>query len=236
MENSFTRVEKLPAPLRARIVAKLRTAITEGVFKPGDRLVEIALAQRLQVSRPSIREAIRQLEAEGLVEIVPNRGPVVRSLSLQELCDIDDTRALVEGQCARLFVERGTKEDIERLEAHLNGLAKAIAGKKRDEIVLTKSAYYEAFIAGSHSELIQSLVRQLNARVSYLWSSGLSRPGRVTASLNEMRHLLAEIRARDADAACDAAQTNVRNGKITGLLAIGQLDKDQKAEPRRRVR
>lgn len=214
---SWTEITRLPAPLRSQVVANLRLAITEGVFHPGERLVERMLAARLQVSRPSLREAVRQLESEGLVEVQANRGVVVRTLSREELLDIYDLRAVSEGLCARYFAERGTNEDIRTLEARLSELETALTNGQRAPIIVSKTAYYEAFVAGSHSELIKTQVRQLNARVSYLWASSLDRPGRVLAGEAEMRKLYRAIKSRDAEAAFEAAQVYVQHAKETVL-------------------
>ena len=213
----WTTINRLPAPLRSQVVANLRLAITEGVFRPGDRLVERTLAARLQVSRPSVREAVRQLEAEGLVEVRPNHGVIVRTLGRDELLDIYDMRALAEGLCARYFAERGSAKEIQQLDVRLEQLENALTKRQRRAIVICKAAYYEAFVAGSHSELIKTFVRQLNARVSYLWASSLDRPGRITAGEAEMRRLYRAIKSRDGDAAFEAAQTYIRHAKDTVL-------------------
>jgi len=224
MIDSWTHIDRLPSPLRSQVVTKLRTAIMEGVFKPGDRLVERALCERLQVSRPLIREAIRQFEAEGLVEVVPNRGPVVRALTSAEAADLFDVCALIEGLCGRYFAQRGTSAEITQYEAALDALDKALHAGNRDAIRRAKNAYYEAFIAGSHSEAIQNTVRQLKARLSFFWSSSLRNPERIAAGLAEMRAIVKAIKGRDPETAYAASVTYAQHA---AAYVLGLLHEDQ---------
>jgi DNA-binding GntR family transcriptional regulator len=213
--NDWSAIVKLPAPLRTQVVAKLRNAIIEGVFKPGDRLVERVIADRLQVSRPSVREAVRQLEAERLVEVIPDRGPVVCALSLQEVDDLHDLRAAAESLCARYFAERGTDAEIALFRERVTELEQAAQSGVREALIIAKRNYYEAFLQGCHSSMLQSYVQQLNARVSYLWSSALSKPGRVAEGAAEMRSILLAIEAHDPERAEQASRIHVEHGRAT---------------------
>jgi DNA-binding GntR family transcriptional regulator len=207
-------------PLRAQIVARLRAAITEGYYKPGARLVERVIATQLEIGRPLVREAVRHLEAEGLVEIVPRRGPTVRALNLTEVNDLTDISAALDGICAKYFVQRGTDADIALLQQRLSEMADAYASGDRPGIVAAKYAFYEALIAGAHSEILQSYLRQLNARISYLWSAALDRPGRVAESFEELQSLVDAIARRDADAAVAASRLYVEHGRATATHAL----------------
>jgi DNA-binding GntR family transcriptional regulator len=103
--KSTLRIDDVPT-VRAIVAQKLREAIMSGTFKPGQRLVERELCEMTGVSRPSIREALRLLEADGMVNTVPHRGPVVSTISLEEARQLYDARAVLEGfagrECARL--------------------------------------------------------------------------------------------------------------------------------------
>ena len=99
-------IDKSAAPLRRQVLDELRQSIIAGRLAPGARLVERELTAMLGVSRTVVREALRQLESEGLISIIPNKGPVVRELTLGEATDIYSIRAVLEGLAARRFVER----------------------------------------------------------------------------------------------------------------------------------
>ena len=180
----LTEIRQFPAPLRSVVVARLRSAIISGSLKPGDRLIEARLAKMLKISRPSLREAMRQIEAEGLVEIVPNVGPIVRKPTLDEVRDIHDMREVMEGLCARYFAIRGTDAAIDRLERMADMIQAALATADVGEIKRAKQAYYEAFTAGCGSELVRRYVLQLVAMTSYSWGSSLNHPGRPLAGLH----------------------------------------------------
>ena len=90
MANHNLRIS--PKTVQQQIVEKLRGAIIEGVFKPGDRLIEADLCEMLGVSRPSIREALRSLEAERLIDIIPNRGPQIPILTWEQATEIYQVR------------------------------------------------------------------------------------------------------------------------------------------------
>ena len=103
-------------PLRDVVFNTLRQAIITGEFAPGERLMEISLANRLGVSRTPVREALRQLELEGLVRIIPNRGAFVEGITKEDVKDIYEIRARLEGLCAKWAADRITKDQIAELE------------------------------------------------------------------------------------------------------------------------
>src|SRR5580700_12350536 len=109
-------VPRSAAPLRRQVLDELRQSIIAGRLRPGARLVERELIAMMGVSRTVIREALRQLESEGLVAIVPNKGPIVRTLTVEEARDIYAIRAVLEGLAARLFTEQADQTQISRLE------------------------------------------------------------------------------------------------------------------------
>src|SRR5690348_16641926 len=112
--------------VQKQAVEKLRAGILAGLFRPGDRLVEADLCKRLGISRASVREALRSLEAEGLVLIVPNRGPQIPVLSWQQAEEIYQVRALLEGEAAALCAIRATAAHIEGMRAALSTFEKAV--------------------------------------------------------------------------------------------------------------
>src|SRR5215813_3992360 len=116
----------LAAPLRREIENRLRAAIVGGRFKPGERLIERELCEMLGVSRPSLREALRQLEAEELVTILPNRGPIVAALTVVEAEQLYDVRAMLEGLAARRFAETASDADIAALRQALDAFADVV--------------------------------------------------------------------------------------------------------------
>jgi DNA-binding GntR family transcriptional regulator len=236
--RDWLKIDAAPVTLRALIVHKLRTAITRGQFNPGDRLIERDLCERLDVSRASVREAFRQLEAEGLVEVVTYRGPVVRTITLQEAGELYDLRAGVEALCARYFAERGTDAQAQALERAADALGVALRRGNRDRVFEAKSTYYEIFTDGCHSVSVKAIAMQLIARLSYLWSTSLQVAGRVDQGTAELKAVAAAIRRRDAAAAHEAALTYVLHARATGLAAMAAAEDKARApanKPARRA-
>src|SRR3954470_24779969 len=111
------KVDRTAKTLRELSLENMRAAILGGHFKPGERLVERSLCEQLGVSRSIVREVLRHLQAEGLVESVPHQGPVVASLTPDQAAQIYEIRALMEGRAARLFAERASDAALKELVA-----------------------------------------------------------------------------------------------------------------------
>ena len=105
--------------LRGRVFQKLREDILSGKYKEHEELKEVAIGEELGVSRTPVREAFRQLELEGLIQIVPNKGAYVTGITAKDVKDIYMIRSLLEGLCARLATEKITREQMEEMEENI---------------------------------------------------------------------------------------------------------------------
>src|SRR5918998_1196852 len=120
-------IDRAAAPLRRKVLDALRSSIVEGRLAPGSRLVERELIDMMGVSRTVVREALRQLESEGLIDVIPNKGAVVRELTQAEANDLYAIRAVLEGLAARLFVENASAQEVDALERALAATVEAYA-------------------------------------------------------------------------------------------------------------
>ena len=198
-------VQRLAAPLRQQVVDGLRQAIIDGRLAPGARLIERELTEMMRVSRTVIREALRQLESEGLIAIIPNKGPVVRALTLAEAKDLYHIRAVLEGLAARLFTEHADDAQVKRIGQALEVVVKAYAGGDAKQVLETKNRFYDVLFEGAGSETLSSMLGTLHARIWRWRALGLSHPERSAQrskeSVRNLRAMLAAIRKRDAEAA-----------------------------------
>jgi DNA-binding GntR family transcriptional regulator len=226
-----TRAHRDPTPVRAQLAQKLRRLITDGVYKAGDRMTERELCARLGVSRPSVREALRQLEAEGLIDILPNRGPVVKMVSLQDVLELWEIRAALETLIARRFALHGTEQQIDELDKAVRDFDAALKSEDVAFIKATKTALFEALAAGANSITLTAYFRQVNARLSFLWSSSLMFPGRPAESINELFALLAAIRNRNGAAAEAAMLLHVEHGKAIGMYGLRVFEESRRIAP-----
>jgi DNA-binding GntR family transcriptional regulator len=197
--------------VQQQAVEKLRAAILAGVFKPGDRLVEAALCAQLGVSRPSVREALRSLEAEGLVNIVPNRGPQIPVLTWQQAEEIYQVRVLLEGEAAALCARRGTREHVDGMGVALADFEKAVRQDDSARRLSSTAEFYRIMQHGAGNSLIDTLLQRLMARINFLRAQSMSRAGRAKFSAREMRAIYQAVAKGDAKAARKAAETHVKN-------------------------
>jgi DNA-binding GntR family transcriptional regulator len=195
--------------VQAQTVSKLRDAILSGVFKPGERLIETDLCERMGVSRTSIREALRRLEAERLVTIQPNRGPSVTEITWTQAQQIYEVRALLEGEAAALFASRAAEGDIRALKESLQRFQKADATGDALERLSATTQFYEIILNGCGNEIIAELLNGLVARITFLRARSMSQAGRGRKSAAEMQAMFQAIASRKATAAREAAVAHV---------------------------
>jgi DNA-binding GntR family transcriptional regulator len=217
------RMSRVAAPLRDQVSSVLRQAIVERELRPGQRLVERELTDMLQVSRATVRESLRELEAEGLVTVIPQRGAVVASISMKEAADIYEARAAIESLIVRRFVERTDDEHIRRLAGTLPPLREAIdAGRPVGELLAAKDRFYDVLLDGADSSVLSTLLSSLQARVSLLRATSLTAAGRPAEMLAELTALVGAIGARDADEAARLCAEHVRNAGRTGMAELAR--------------
>ncbi len=199
----------LPVTVQGQTVAKLRDAILTGLFRPGERLVEAALCDQMGISRTSLREALRRLEAERLVTIVPNRGPSVTEIGWPEAQAIYDVRALLEAEAASLFARRAAPAQLQSLAAAMADFDSAVRTNNALRRLTATERFYGVILQGCGNAIIAELLQGLVARITFLRARSMSRPGRSNESAAELRKILKAIESGNARAARVAAVEHV---------------------------
>jgi DNA-binding GntR family transcriptional regulator len=213
-------VDRPTTTLRELVVAKLRTAIMEAHFPPGERLVERRLCALLGVSRTLVREALRQLEAEGWIDNVAYRGPTVTRITAEEAQNIYDVRIALEGRAAQLFAERATDVELANLNRAFKVMAAALGTTDLAAQRESVEQFYAVLLEGAHSPVLVSYVRAQRSRLVQLRSLSLSQPQRSRASLAEKRALMRAILARDGDAARRASDAHLTAAAAATAIAL----------------
>ena len=230
----LVRLVQESAPLRRKITATLRQAIEFGMLKPGERLVEKDLCRELSVSRTSLREALRELEVDGLVSNHP-RGLVVTQVSEQDAANIYRVRAALEALVAEQFAEGASEEARAELQRAVRKLEQAYAEKRYGDILTAKKEFYDVLCAGANNMIVLEVLNRLNSRITQLRSASLSDPEREVASMAEIHDLVTALLARDAAAARTAAASHVASAaQYTARLRADRLadDGDEDAQVR----
>lgn len=194
-----------PKTVQQQTVEKLREAIITGVFKPGQRLLEAELCELLGVSRPSVREALRSLEAERLVALIPNKGPHIPILTWEQATEIYKVRALLEGEAASLAAQNATDVSISNMRLALRGFEKAARDADAAAQVGSTADFYAEILRSCDNSVIDEILSGLLARINLLRARSMSMSGRADVSLAEMNAILEAIESRDSDAARRAA-------------------------------
>lgn len=217
MDVEDLRIDANPTLVREHALAKLRAAIASGLYPPGKRLVERELCEALGVSRTSVREALRQLQAEGLIEAGARRNISVAHVSAEDARDIYDLRALIETEAVRRLVENDDCNVIKTLQGMAKTIRKIV--RKGDVPALAEQAavLYETILEGSGSRIIAETGKQLLKRVSYLRLASMSAPQRLDDGMAEWDAIIDAIVARDADAAVMALRSHIVNSRDTIL-------------------
>jgi DNA-binding GntR family transcriptional regulator len=200
------KIESRPITLREQVLNKLRDAITTFQFKPGQRLVERTLCEMLGVSRTSVREALRHLEAEGLVDNVPHRGPIVSVVTPEQAQHLYQLRGTIEGLAARLFAERASDETMAELRKALAGVAAAFEAGEAVRTLAAVNDFYTVLLTGCENPLIERTIKTLHGRIVYLRAITTKRSARARASLEELSAILTAVEARDPVAAEQACK------------------------------
>ena len=227
-ELKSLRIEDVPT-VRAIVAQKLREAIMSGNLKPGQRLVERELCEMMGVSRPSIREALRQLEADGLVNTVPHRGPMVSTISLEEARQLYAARAVLEGfagrECARLH----DPAVVRKIGEALGRLKLALAESDMIAVLEAKTDFYAALIGGCQNAFIERMLKPLHDRITLLRITSMSHPKRVNKSLREVTAIWRAIQSGDADLAERCCVDHVKAAAVAALDMIERSMAKEKA-------
>lgn len=209
-----------PLSLRNHVENYLREAITTGRFAPGEKLVERELCELLQISRTSLREALRQLEAEKLIVNKLHQGPSVAIVSKEDAQELYAVRALLESYAVELFTRNASDAQIRELGAAVDNLHRAAETGERKGLVLAKERFYDVILTGAGNSLIREMLTGMLTRVNLLRATSLSQDERLPVSLKEIRNLYALIQQRDAAAARDAAHHHVMNAQKAAMLVL----------------
>lgn len=218
--NSENKTEKFP--LRDKVFNKLRDDILSGKYKVNEELKEVALGNTLGVSRTPVREALRQLELEGLVTIIPNKGAYVKGITEEDIHDIFVIRTYLEGLCAKWACRYATQDELDSLD-EIICLAEFNATKnKYEQMAELDSRFHQTLYDACGSKMLRHVLRDFHQYVESVRKQTLSRSERACAAIEEHKGILEAIKNRDEELAEELSNehilTTMENLRIRGLL------------------
>jgi len=207
--------------LRTLVAERIREAISTNRFPPGTRLVERELCDLLGVSRTSIREALRELESEGLITVDSGRL-MVAVLSEREVRDIYQVRTQLEGLAARLFARNATEQQFNELEEAAEQLFAIYRDYATAPFLVAKARFYEALFDGAGNEVAASMLRIIHTKVSQLRAASLASGDRAKSSISEIQALMEALKARDENRAEALCIQHIENASKAAMAALRQ--------------
>lgn len=213
-------------PLRDVVFNTLRQAILKGELAPGERLMEIKLAERLGVSRTPIREAIRKLELEGLVLMVPRKGAEVARISEKSLKDVLEVRRSLEELAIELACQRMSPEGLSELESRQREFERAIASGDAMAMAETDEAYHDVIYAGTGNTRLVQILNNLREQMYRYRLEYIKDSEKRQTLISEHEEILKALRGRQAEEAKRAVRGHIDNQEITVLKNLKESEKN----------
>ena len=206
--------------LGSRVFHKIREGILSGKYAANEELKEKNIGDELGVSRTPVREALRQLELEGLVSIIPNKGAYVVGLSKKDIRDIYEMRSLLEGLCAKWAAVNVTEEQLNELEENIF-LSEFHAGKQNwEQMVELDNRFHEILYLASGSKELRHVLSDYHQYVQRVRKITLAEAKRVQESTEEHKVIVEALKKHDPEKAEEAATIHIRN-TVSNMDKIG---------------
>lgn len=213
-------------PLREIVFESMREAILSGVLEPGERLMEIQLAEEMGVSRTPVREAIRKLELENFVVMIPRKGAYVAGVSLKDVADVFEIRSALEGLAAGLAAERITDDELEQMEQALF-FRTSENEMDLEQIVKSDTDFHALVYRASRNERLVQILENLREQIQRFRSTSLAVPGRNKSAIEEHRMIVEALRNHDSEEAQSLAMAHIVTAENVMFETLRKNDPDK---------
>lgn len=201
------------APISTSLLAKLQKDILTGRFRPGQKLTEQDLCREYGVSRTPIREALRQLQTDGLVENILNRGCFVIGLSEQDYMDMFDLRKAYEIQAVRWAIDRITEEEMDTLEETFEFMEFYTMRGDLDKMLVINAGFHQVIYEASHNRMLQKTLMSYQTFLKYRGLNSVYEPNYLTTVLEEHRQIFKAFKDKDVRAGAEAMERHINRAK-----------------------
>ena len=221
-------------PLRDLVYTTLRQAILKGELQPGERLMEIQLAEKMGVSRTPIREAIRRLEKEGLVIMVPRKGAEVAGISEKMLKDVLEIRMTLEELALQLAITRAGLEDIQKLEEAENAFREAIESAKLINMAEADEQFHFVIYDAAGNDKLKEILHGLKEnmyryRLEYLKDENYRK-----ALIREHEAIIEAFKNKDVASGVDVTERHIKNQEKAVITRVRQEASERDKKPKKR--
>ncbi|MBS3975731.1 MAG: GntR family transcriptional regulator [Syntrophomonadaceae bacterium] len=207
-------------PLREIVFEALREAIMSGRLRPGERMMEVQLAEELGVSRTPVREAIRKLELEGFAVMIPRKGAYVSDLSIKDIADVFEIRGALEALASGLAAERISPGEMEELERLLVQVSECAEDQDLDRLVDIDTQFHAVLYRASRNDRLAQMINTLWEQVQRFRRTTMGSPGRMRETLEEHRKIVDAIADRNVNLANALAIEHMENAENRMLEAV----------------
>ena len=205
--------------LRGKVFKKLREDILNGRYQENDELREAAIGEELGVSRTPVREAIRKLELEGLVVMVPRKGAYVAGMSMKDIHEVFELRSALEGLAVTLAAERITDDELEELERQV---VKESEEREADldTIVFIDTTIHDMIYQAARNQRLVQFISILQEQLQRFRAASLSKPGRSKTALEEHKKIVEALAERNGKLAAKLAKEHIENAESAMILVM----------------
>lgn len=209
-------------PLRDVIFEALREAIIIGELKPGERLMEIQLSEKMGVSRTPVREAIRKLELEGFVDMIPRRGAQVADLSNKQIADVLEVRASLDGLATQLATQRITKDELDALKNIQAQFCSSVEKENIQGAIKKDAEFHDIIYSASRNERLVTILNNLREQVHRFRVMYIKDIGSLRTLIEEHDEIVRAIEQKDIAGGIQAAQDHIHNQEARIISAISR--------------
>lgn len=200
-------------PLSTNLYSDLRQDILTGKLKPGEKLTEQAVCNEYKVSRTPVREALRQLETDGLIENIPNRGAFVVGLTDQDVRDMHIMRKIYEVQAVRWAIERITEEEMEELEETFEFMEFYTMKNDINKMLSINAAFHQIIYNSTHNRILRQLLTSYQIYIKHCNPSNYYAPDYLSTVLAEHRTIFEAFKSGDIEGGALSMERHIENSQ-----------------------
>ncbi len=204
-------------PLSSSLFSRLQTDILTGKIRSGEKLTEQRICEQYSVSRTPVREALRQLEMDGLIESIPNRGAYVIGLSLQDIGDMYQLRKIYEIQAVRWAIERITEEELDQLEETFEFMEFYTMKSDKEKMLNINTHFHQLIYSASHNRMLQHMLASYQIYIKHIRTTPRNDDEYLHLVLEEHRAIFEAFQKRDVEAGARAMEIHMNNSKARSI-------------------